>query len=570
MNFVGFQRVKDLLLRFPNPSSFLKEFSMNRRLLSLLSVRSSRLILFGLIVFAVIFTNLPNAIVHAAAGDLDPTFGNGGKVVIPTHGLIYDMAIQQDGKLVAAGYSTNGFSLIRCNSDGSLDTTFGNGGFAINDFSLPVLSLPTQIVLQPDGKILLGGWGGASGITIGFALARYNTDGTLDQTFGTHGKVVTSFGGFQDEIWGLAVQPDGKIVASGRAGFPGAGFLFAVARYNSDGSLDTSFGTGGKFTHNFSDPRAYDVAIQSASEVAIQKDGKIVVTGTTLAYPTFYDFVTVRLNPDGTFDNSFASQGWVLTDFAYNTDNANTIILQPDGKILVGGSTFYNSSQSDFALVRFNTDGTLDPSFGTNGKVHTDFAGYYDVAYSLALQNDGRIVLAGKSYIPATGYDFAIARFNTDGSLDPHFGNGGKVQTDFFGKWDQVASVAVQSDGRIVAGGLASSYAIDAGDFALARYDANTFDLCIQDDSSGSLLQINTTSGEYQFSNCGGLTIGGTGTLTKRGSAITLQHTSSDRRVMATIDSATNRATASLQLFSQGRTFSITDRNITNNTCACR
>jgi len=505
--------------------------------------------------------------VQATAGDLDPMFGVGGKVVTTTHGLIYDLAVQQDDKIVAVGPASGGYALIRFNPDGSLDSTFGNAGHAINDFSPPTLSLPTQLALQKDGKIVIAGWGSGGTFSIEFALARYNSNGTLDQTFGTGGKVVTGFFGFQDEIYGIAIQPDGKIVAAGRAGKVGVGFLFAVARYNSNGSLDTSFADGGKFTYNFSDPRAYDVAIQSASEVAIQIDGKIVVVGTTLAFPTFYDFVTVRLNTDGTFDRSFAGSGYTLTDFAYSTDNANTLIIQPDGKIIVGGSTFFHSLQSDFALVRFNNDGTLDSTFGTFGKVYTDFAGYYDVAYSVALLRDGRIVLAGETYNPVTGYDFAICLYNKDGSLDTGFGNGGKVQTDFFGKWDIAVSVAVQQDGKIVAGGLASSYQIDQGDFALARYNVDTFDICIQDDGGAGVFRINSITGEYQFSNCSGLTLGGTGVLTKRGSTITLQQYSGDRRLLVRIDGAVNKATAYIQ--AQGMTFTITDRNIADDTCAC-
>jgi len=151
------------------------------------------------------------------------------------------------------------------------------------------------------------------------------------------------------------------------------------------------------------------------------------------------------------------------------------------------------------------------------------------------------------------------------------FGNGGRLPTDFSGSLDLANKALIQRDGKIIAAGttLRPNDPTNS-DFAFARYNGDpVFDLCIQDDGSGSLLQISTTTGEYQFTNCGGLTVGGTGMLTRRGSTITLQHNSTDRRVTATIDKATGRATA-LQLLSQGRTFSITDRNINNNTCACR
>lgn len=169
-------------------------------------------------------------------------------------------------------------------------------------------------------------------------------------------------------------------------------------------------------------------------------------------------------------------------------------------------------------------------------------------------------------------FDFNIMRYDTNGHLDPSFGSGGLVTTDFFNNSDTAFAVAIQPNGMIVAAGAAFDITSFNESFALARYngDGASFDICLQDDSNGSLLQINPTTGDYQFSNCGGLTIGGTGTLTKRGSLITLQHNSADCRVTATIDTATGKATASIQLFSQGRTFTITDRNINNNTCSCR
>ena len=541
---------------------------MNRYILLIRgALRASRLILFGLIVLALILTGTPLTSVEAAAGDLDLTFGSGGKVTTDfgnDYDYAYALAIQSDGKPVAAGFSVasgtdNNFALARYNLNGTLDVSFGAGGKVTTDF-FGKSDAVNAIAIQPDGKIVAAGGATSDATGSDFALARYNSDGSLDAGFGSGGKVTTNFFRAGDTATAIAIQPDGKIVAAGIATNDLTGLDFALARYNSDGSLDASFGSGGKVTTDFFGDG------DQARTIAIQSDGKIVAAGVIDKRGTATDFALARYNLNGTLDVSFGAGGKVATDFFGKNDGADDIAIQPDGKIVAAGVALNEPVGFHFALARYNSDGNLDTSFGSGGKVTTIFFGPSDLADAIAIQADGKIVAAG--YVFNSTSDFALARLNNDGSLDTSFGTGGKVITDFFREGDGVQAIAIQADGKIVAAGFTS---VNTGhDFALARYRGASFDLCIQDDSNGNLLQIDITTGEYQFSNCGGLTLGGTGTLTRRGSQITLQHNAADRRVMATIDTSTNKATASVQLFAQGRTFSISDRNITNNTCACR
>ena len=247
--------------------------------------------------------------------------------------------------------------------------------------------------------------------------------------------------------------------------------------------------------------------------------------------------------------------------------------------MVAGNTVNLNNHSVDFWLIRYKTDGSLDSTFGNGGFVTTDYTpaadppgSGSDVVFALALQANGKIVAAGKTNEFSGKSSFALARYNPNGSLDGGFGTLGKVTTTFFGRDDRALSVAIQADGQIVAGGTSDNRANDTfRDFALARYlgDPTNFDLCLQDDSNGSLLQFNSTTGAYQFTSCGGFTIGGTGVITRRGGLITLQQNGPDRRVSAKIDGVLNKGTASVQIFSQGTTFTITDRNTLNNTCSC-
>jgi uncharacterized delta-60 repeat protein len=513
---------------------------------------------------------IPARRAQAAIGDLDPTFGVGGKVT--THfgslDVATDLVIQPDGKIVAAGYGVGAgpevdFAVARYNPDGSLDPTFGSGGKVITDF--PGQSEAMAIALQSDGKIVVAG--SANG-PMGFdsVMVRYDSNGNLDATFGSGGKVVDSFSGLNDVISDIAIQPDGKIVAGGGVETV-FGSEFMVARFNPNGSLDTGFGVNGSVVTEFF--RLND----GLQAIALQPDGKIIAAG--LAGTGAFDsaFAVARYNSDGSPDQSFGVDGKATVAFSGRLNQAKGVALQGDGKIVLAGSSWLpvEVNSTDFALARFNSNGTLDTGFGSGGKVSTDFQSRDDQAFDVISQPDGKIIAVGWTDADIASGNFALTRYNSDGSLDLSFGLGGNVSTDFSGKLEQAFAVALQPDGKIIAAGASLSN-LTGYDFALARYSVSptTYDLCVQDDSNGNLLQLNSTTGEYLFTNCAGVTVGGKGTVTRRGNTLTLQHNANDRRVMSTIDTGAHRASASVQLLAVGKTFSITDRNTANNTCACK
>ena len=199
---------------------------------------------------------------------------------------------------------------------------------------------------------------------------------------------------------------------------------FALARYNSDGSLDTTFGTDGKVTTDFDSPNDYAVGM------AIDAAGKVVLVGRSKQAGTGYDFAPARYNTDGSLDTTFGSGGKVTTDFSGSSDNGSCVAIDGDGKIVVGGDSYQVGVGYDFAVARYDTDGSLDTTFGAGGLVTTDFASLDDYGHGLAIDADGNIVLVGRCY-QGIYTDFALARYKSDGSLDTAFGTGGLVTTDF-------------------------------------------------------------------------------------------------------------------------------------------
>jgi uncharacterized delta-60 repeat protein len=410
---------------------------------------------------------------QTTGGTLDTNFGTGGKVTSDLGGTgsaARAVAVQPDGKIVAAGVvAINGvaaFGLARYNPDGTLDPSFGTGGTVTTAFDfVGSIDRVFSVVLQPDGKIVVAG-STVVNLFANFALARFNANGTLDASFGTGGIVTTGFG-VSAEAFSVAVQADGKIVAAGYANLDGA-FDFAVVRYNSNGTLDASFGTGGKVTTAFALSQGFSQA--QAFSVAVQPDGRIIAAGNAFVGGAF-DFALARFNSNGTLDTGFGTGGQVMTDFAGANDQADSVAVQPDGKIVVAGQAGpYINRGLDFALARYNSNGTLDTSFGTSGKVTTDFAGSSDMPSeqsAVVLQGDGKIVMVGQTLVGGFN-DFALARYNINGTLDTSFGTSGRVTTDFAGANDVPFSVALQPDGNIVVVGGATING--RADFALARY----------------------------------------------------------------------------------------------------
>ncbi len=349
---------------------------------------------------------------------------------------------------------------------GDLDLTFGSGGKTLAEFS-STGNFANAMAVQPDGRIVVVGETNTDFLNSAFGVARYNANGSLDSTFGSGGKVVTQLSPNGDRAAAVKIQTDGKIVVAGTTS-DGSFDIFAIVRYNANGTLDTSFHDDGIVTLEFNsqnDDKGYALAIQA--------DGKILVGGSARSFSNI-DFALARLNVDGTLDATFAG-GKVVTHFpGSNTDEIRDLIVQPDGNIVAVGVTSTGEGtvtiRRDYALARYNSLGSLDTSFSGDGLASFDMDGDIDIAYAGALQSDGKIVVAGDVYRfsqagDRTYDDFGLLRVLPNGTLDTTFGTGGRVFTDFGDNYDQALDVAIQPDGKILAVGRANESAI-----GLARY----------------------------------------------------------------------------------------------------
>jgi uncharacterized delta-60 repeat protein len=344
---------------------------------------------------------------------------------------------------------------------GDLDPTFGLSG-KVTQPGDPYHQAKALVV---QGSKLVAA-GHALSDTVGdFALARYNADGSLDTSFGVDGMVTTDFAGSLDDAAALASQGD-KLVASGLT-FTETDIDVALARYNPDGSLDTSFGAGGKVITDF-------VGADRATAVVALSNGKVVIAGFTITVAGRPNVILARYNADGSLDSTFGVNGKVITDVP-GIAEAFALAVQADGKLVVAGIAGPLGSgdlNQNFALARYNPDGSLDTSFGADGTVDTDIGGRTnDQANALAVLANGKLVAAGSAADPLTGRsDTALARYNPDGSLDRSFGARGTARIDLApGDFDQANALAVQVNGQLVTAGFAVT-AQGGYDFALARY----------------------------------------------------------------------------------------------------
>jgi uncharacterized delta-60 repeat protein len=469
---------------------------------------------------------------QAAPGDLDLTFSGDGKLfdflrLSSGNDIVYATALQPDGKIVAAGkYFSASCAVSRYGLDGSLDPTFDGDGIA------HIISGRTincrAIGVQADGKIVVAGGTRLLNGNLDFAVIRFNSNGSLDGTFGAGGMVITQLATGDDEAYGLVIQPDGKIVAAGRAFATSR--RVALARYLADGTLDTTFDSDGKvLAPSQFDAEASAVTIQtdgkivtagrnatialdtlgfmrfntngsldltfsgdgvvnnsvgvnpSANDVAIQADGKIVAVGrelnsTPIPSEQHDEFLIVRLTTDGTYDTTFDGDGLVRPTLSLQNDRAYGVAIQSDGKIVAAGSSEDVNDSPDTALVRLNTDGTPDASFGANGIRIAPLSSSANLANDVLIQPDGKIVTGGYStYTSPTREDFTVARFNTDGTMDNSFFGGGLHHHDVGFDSPTGRAVAIQPNGKILVAGGDSN-------FALFRYNAdgtsdNSFDL---------------------------------------------------------------------------------------------
>ncbi len=475
-----------------------------------------------------------SAISGPLPGDLDLTFGVDGTVTTDFGNNLtdsaYAVAVQPDGKVVAVGYVTTNtgrdFGVIRLNPNGALDTTFSDDGkLSLNFNSGTRDDIARAVAIQPDGRIVVAGEADVTGFeNFDIVLARLNTDGTLDPSFGNNGKVITNLpGNGKDYGRGLVLQLDGKIVVAGYSARATTGDDFAVLRYNTNGSLDTTFDSDGIVTTDILTNRE-----DRAAAIALQMDGRILVAGYTNSLSFKRDFAVVRYNTNGSLDSVLNGTGKVTTDLNLNSEDiGNAIALQSDGKFFVAGQSAedfglvkYNAngsvdtafgggdgivttnfgsnagdsgrgvvvqldgkitvagrSRTELAFARYNVDGTLDTSLDKDGLLVQNagnnqlspFGGYS----GMALQSDGKIVAVGDGWRDSSGNDFTVSRLNSNGTFDFSFDGGdGIASTDVFGFSDEIADVAILAEGKIVVAGTAIN-STGSGDFVVARYNPN-------------------------------------------------------------------------------------------------
>ena len=419
-----------------------------------------------------------------AAGVLDTSFSGDGKVSrIITTGFLSDQAedvrIQADGKIVVGAYTDTGsganFAMLRYNSDGTEDNSYDGDGLRILDFGGD--DNIDAIALDSAGRAVCVGYrsitsGGPRPDTY-IAAARLTTAGIPDTTFNTTGSLFTQLqGGSVESASGLAIQSvggnAGKAIVVGTTD-TGTTYSFGIARYTTAGALDTSFDGDGKATIG-------TASSESARGVLVQPDDKIVVVGDSLSTPP--NLTVARLNANGGADTSFSGDGIAQVSLGTNASSGFAVARQSDGKLVVAGTASNTASEWNFAVVRFNTDGSLDNTFDADGsRIINIAAGQVDTAQALVIQPDGKILLGGYAFTAGNSSDFALLRLNADGSNDNSFDTDGIVRTAFSANTfsrSEIRSLALLPDGRILAAGkhndgLGSSNNV----MAIARYNAN-------------------------------------------------------------------------------------------------
>ena len=449
--------------------------------------------------FLIVFVS--SAAAQASPGSLDPTFGTGGIVTTPVVGftnVIRAIAIQPDGKIIAVGEG-GGMPVVRYNVNGSLDTSFNGTGIAE-----ATVGSANAVAIQPDGKIIVVG-DNSNPSNVDFKVVRYNANGTLDASFDGDGVVVTPIGDSVDVAYSVVIQTDGKILVSGRSDSnPVFVTTFAMVRYNTNGSLDNTFDSDGIVIM----PGAGNAITDS---LALQPDGKIVIAHNIFFPSSFsYGLAVLRYNTNGSPDLTFNTTGSLSAVVGTNVEFV-AVALQRDGKIVVACSSYTsNAAGYDFWVARYNSDGAPDQSFGNEGLVVTPIGAgaAFDVPKSVAIQANGKILVGGTSPT-ASNKDFATVRYNKNGSLDQKWGTGGIVKTDIGGNADAINAIAIQTNGRIVVAGESDVASSGIRKFALARYTgdpAESFDYDRDGSADVSLFRPSTGDWYVLGSSSGSVT----------------------------------------------------------------
>lgn len=406
--------------------------------------------------------------VFAAPGDLDCSFGGSGTGRAYTDfggdaESLLNLRVQADGKLLVSGLRvaspSDQFVMARLLADGRLDGSFGDGGKVLSGLRADSPAYLEAQAVQSDGKILAAGFLTHPSGNDDFYLARFKADGTPDLGFGSSGAIATDFAGGADYANAVAVQGDGKILVAGGAtdasGRPSVG----LARYTASGSLDTSFGSGGKLTTAISQPGTWDRS--EAWSLAVQADGKILVGGLVSRYSSdglqhTGAFLLVRYTSTGVLDTGFGTQGVVVTDVGAGPDEIRALQLAAGGKILVAGLSYDEAGtgtlgDEDWALARYNANGSLDTSFGFGGLAVQDWGGNYEEPAALLTLGDGSLLVAGFSGnadAQSVNVRSWIARYRADGSADLSFKSSPGAVSDA-----RYRRLALLQDGRVLAGG---------------------------------------------------------------------------------------------------------------------
>lgn len=386
----------------------------------------------------------------AQPGALDAGFGNNGYAAFNSAAFIdVGRAIvqQPDGKLVAAGYYRNypeapRYLAVRFTASGQRDLSFGNGGMAEMD----LIGEASGLALQADGRIVIAGSHSSFTSPSNFTAVRLMADGTLDPSFGVNGVVAVSLNAGQAVCGAMALQPDGKIVLAGHIENGGDTDVFLL-RINTDGSLDASFGNGGRVQIPLM-PRNEIDAMQ------IQPDGRILLGGSA-GVPDNSDWLLLRLLPDGAPDLSFGQSGVVISSISgsFAPEYLNGLSLQPGGKIVAAGAFFDEFFNLRVALARYLPDGTLDINFGQGGKVLPAIPGFGNRLNGVAMQPDGKILAAGFVNPDLEDANLLLLRFQPDGSFDTGFGNGGIVESGMSAEAEYGYALILQSDNKIIVAG---------------------------------------------------------------------------------------------------------------------
>ncbi len=399
-------------------------------------------------------------------GFLDKTFGNNGRLISSANNTSSDMiraiAIQSDNKIVATDdFVTNTgerkMLIIRYNMDGTIDQTFSGNGKIIPSISG---NFSSDVKIQTDGKILVAGSSLQTPTSYDIILLRYNVDGSIDDSFGKNGKVLIDLEAIEDESPKIAMQTDGKIVIAWQSG-ANDNAKFALARLNPNGTSDTTFGGDGGKTGVVIGSQTHGITAIGI----VNGNGKIIVVGAALGKSGTTDFITIKFNKFGKLlDYTFA-------DFGNTNDVATCLAIQPDRKILVGGSINgtppFGQDYNKIGLVRYNISGDIDSSFGQNGRVITviDSTFVNDGCSALLLQRDGKFIVGGSSSLK-----FALVRYRNNGTIDKSFGKRGITLTQVGNQDASIVCLAWQGN-NIIAGGICYRFNYD---FAICRYNGDS------------------------------------------------------------------------------------------------